>query len=221
MYRPNAIICALAKILKILYSHTFNHVKFTEVKEALVLLLQVCSNEFINELSFVQSVFNAFHNCAYINAIYIHSVKAFDKINHQVLLNKISFFSFSLQLLNLIASYLKQRKQYITYHQRESFSYTVNSGVLQGSNLSPLFFIIYINDLPTTVKYSGCLLYTDDVKLHQEINNEKVSMKLKQDLNMVYKGVWVMILDLIIRSIISSFFTTKHNKIYSRSCILY
>jgi hypothetical protein len=90
-------------------------------------------------INFVQNVCNAFHNRTRIDSIYIDFAKPFDKINHHILVNKLSFFDFSLQLLNLITSYLKQRKQYVAHCQSESFSYAVNSGVRQGSNLCPLF----------------------------------------------------------------------------------
>jgi hypothetical protein len=70
----------------------------------------------------------------------------------------------------------------------------VNSGVPQGSNLGPLFFILYINDLPTTVKHSRCLLYADDINLYKETNNEEDVTKLQEDINMVYN--WDVDIDL-------------------------
>jgi hypothetical protein len=95
--------------------------------------------------------------------------------------------------------------------QSESFPCIVNSGVPQGSKLSPLFFILYINDLCTTVIHSRCLLYTDDVKLYKEINNEEDAMKLQEDINMVYN--WSVDNDLRFNIKMCHFLLHNHNKI--------
>jgi len=71
---------------------------------------------------------------------------------------------------------------------------TVTSGVPQGSVLGPLLFIIYINDLPESLKHFPCRLYADDSKVIAEIKNENDAQLLQQDLDSIVKwtDTWLM-----------------------------
>jgi hypothetical protein len=81
-----------------------------------------------------------------------------------VLLNKLSACVLSLQLLKSLVPYLTQRKQHVRYDQSESFPYIVDSGVPLGSKLGPLFFVLYVNDLPNTATHLRRVLYSDDAR---------------------------------------------------------
>ena len=94
--------------------------------------------------------------------------KAFDRIDHRILLTKLSELGFSDALVSFFRSYLTDRFQFVTYNCFKSSLYEITSGVPQGSNLGPLFFCLFINDLNDVI---GCqkLFFADDLKIFSSI----------------------------------------------------
>ena len=93
-----------------------------------------------------------------VDVIYVDFKKAFDKVPHERLLIKLKAYGITSKLLNWIHSFLKGRKQRVTINGFKSTWTDVVSGVPQGSVLGPVFFLIYINDLPQMLS-NPCLLY--------------------------------------------------------------
>lgn len=116
------------------------------------------------------------------DVIYMDFSKAFDKLDHGILLTKLSMYGFSPSLITLLQSYLSGRTSYVEFNGLQSNSFIVKSGVPQGSNLGPLLFNIFINDIVEDVNVN-CLLYADDLKIYAEIENisscEQISLSLR------------------------------------------
>ena len=97
-------------------------------------------------------------------AIFCDLKKAFDTCNHQILLRKLSKYGITNIELNWFESYLSNRHQFVSIHDKSSKLLSTKLGVPQVSILGPLLFLIYINDLPDHSKLFS-LLFADNTTL--------------------------------------------------------
>ena len=126
--------------------------------------------------------------CKYpIHSIYLDYSKAFDKVSHKILLEKLWSMGINNNLWFWLKSYLTNRFQRVKINQSLSDPLPVKSGVPHGSILGPLLFLLFINDLPTTVKHSNILSFADDTKCYKVIRNILDTTLLQSDLESVFK----------------------------------
>ena len=100
-----------------------------------------------------------------IDLVYLDFAKAFDRVDHRLLVNKLKNFGISGTLLNWFEDYLSNRHQRVTVLGKTSHPLPVLSGVPQGSILGPLLFLLYVNDLPQAT--SSIAMYADDTKCYR------------------------------------------------------
>ena len=103
--------------------------------------------------------------------IFIDLSKAFDTVNHHILLQKLDYYGIRGTALNLFKSYLSNRKQYVQIDKCKSQTLPITCGVPQGSVLGPLFFILFINDLPNCCPDGKTRLFADDTTIFFHSNS--------------------------------------------------
>ena len=99
--------------------------------------------------------------------------KAFDLVNHTILIQKLKLYRCNVESMQWFTSYLESRSQNVCMQKSLSKSINIISGVPQGSILGPLFFILYINDIPLFLSNTEEVIYADDLTLTTMCNDVK------------------------------------------------
>ena len=102
--------------------------------------------------------------------VYLDLSKAFDTLDHEILLYKLKYYGFDNLSLKLMKSYMTERKQFVIINETMSEFLDIKTGVPQGSVLGPLLFLIYLNDLPHSSSCFHPVVYADDTTLNTTLN---------------------------------------------------
>lgn len=124
-------------------------------------------NEFIHYIS------NAMDDGLEVHAIFTDFSKAFDTVDHALLLNKMRYIGVDHRLIQWFQSYLSNRLVSVIFNGSKSVKFMIPCGVPQGSVLGPILFNIFINDLSSRFK-SEYLFYADDLKLFCKVTSPLV-----------------------------------------------
>ena len=138
-------------------------------------------------ISIAESIRSSVDNKEFGCGIFIDLKKAFDTVNHSILLLKLYHYGVRGKAYEWFQSYLANRKQFVCVNGHNSDSLSLTCGVPQGSVLGPLLFLLYVNDLPNTSSLLTFHLFADDTNIYYSCKNlDDLESKLNHELKVPY-----------------------------------
>ena len=184
-YRPISLLSNLSKIFervmynriegyfernKLIYDYQFGFRKNFSTEHALMSITEQIKANFRKQI----------FSCG----VFVDLEKAFDTVNHQILMSKLKYYGLNGNAILWLTSYLMNRHQQVSIDGKVSDLKPITCGVPQGSILGPLLFLIYINDMNKAIKNSSVYHFADDTNLLYSHKNAKTLKKnMNKDLN--------------------------------------
>ena len=191
-YRPISVLPVVSRLFeKLIYDQLYQYLDehkhpvshqsgFRSLHSVVTCLLKGTSDWYID-----------IDNGRYTAMIFIDLKKAFDTVDHQILLDKMQFYGITGRAHKWFSSYLDNWKQYCRVNGATSSIENIDIGVPQGSCLGPLLLLLYINDLPFALKKAKATMYADDTAIsYSSDKSEELDLVINEELSCIER--WLL-----------------------------
>jgi len=163
--RPISVTSLLARVFERMIIHDFIVPKLPFDKLANQYAFKPTGSTTAALIDFNHHVTSMLEHSSYVHCLYIDFTKAFDTVNHQILLDKLAYLDLHPAIVALISSFLFNRTQSTRFGSTTSWPSPITRSIVQGSGLGPILYIIYMSDLKTLCDLNKLCLYADDTSL--------------------------------------------------------
>ncbi len=169
-YRPISLLPVISKIFeKTIFKQLYKFLNDNKLLYNSQYGFRECHSTDYASLELVDRITLGMDNINTPVNIFLDLSKAFDTLDHHILIKKLEFYGLQGLLLKIMESYLSNKTQYVEIDESNSDMLHLSTGVPQGSILGPLLFIIYINNISNASKMFDFIIYSDDTTLSTTI----------------------------------------------------
>ena len=171
-HRPISILPAISKLLeKIMYKRVIQFCTNNNIITKDQYGFQSGKSTETALTSYSRDILSAFDDQLYTISVFLDLSKAFDTVDHNILLKKLDHYGMRDNVYKWFQSYLSDRQQFVVYKKSKSDKQIISFGMPQGGTMGPLLFILYVNDLVNSNRLFNSILFADDTTLYASHSN--------------------------------------------------
>ena len=192
MHRPISLLSNLNKIFeKIMYKRVYSFIENNEILYQLQFGFHAKHSTSHALINITEKIRSALDQNNVACGIFVDLQKAFDTVNHDILLDKLNYYGFRGIINTWFRSYLHERKQSVCINGFESEIKSIHHGVPQGSVLGPILFLLYINDLNKCINFSDTFHFADDTNF-LNISNDYRTLQNNVNRDLISLNEWLL-----------------------------